>query len=347
VSPLLVALTAAFFAVLFSQFGHRLPARRALIWWLVAGLLLAAAIDPEVFRPVTRLLGIELVSNFVLAAMVMFLFVQSLEHQAESARSSRQIAQLTSAQAAAAYPHREGVQVLVVLPCLDEEGALPQVLGRLEELAGKDPALAYCVVDDGSSDRSPAILRARAPTGHVRHASRIGVSGALYTGLLVARRLGATTVVQCDADGQHPVGEIPRLLAEARARGADLLVGARQPGAGESTTRLRRLGAALISAVLRLFGRHARVTDPTSGFRVYSARAVEALLRQMPDEYPEPESIALLAVRGLAIAEAPVEMLPRQGGRSSLGPFSGARYVAKVAAALIGLRLRSWRPGRA
>jgi hypothetical protein len=343
VSPLLVALAAASFAVLFTQFGQRLPARSAPIWWLVAAFLLTAAVDPELLRPITRALGIELVSNFVLAMMVMFLFFQMVEHQAESARYTRQIAELTSAVALLSFPRREGVKTLVVLPCHNEEGALPQVLGRLEALRTQHPAIDYCVVDDGSTDQSPLLLKARAPANHVRHPSNVGVSGALRTGFLIARGLGVSQVVQCDSDGQHPVEEIPRLLEEARTRGADLLIGARAPGEGMSAAR--RAGALLVSLALLLFGRRARVSDPTSGLRVYSMRAVEALLRDMPDEYPEPEAVALAAVRRLAIAESRVEMLPRRTGRSSLNLLSGLRYVVKVSTALVGLRIRSWLPG--
>ena len=85
----------------------------------------------------------------------------------------------------------------------------------------------------------------------------------------------------------------------------------------------------------------ARVREPTSGFRVYSAQAVRALLSIALDEYPEPVSIALLAVRGSRIAEVPVRMGPRTTGRSTLAGFSSIRYMIKVTSALAGLRLRS------
>ena len=97
----------------------------------------------------------------------------------------------------------------------------------------------------------------------------------------------------------------------------------------------------MVNIVLALFGRTARVRDPTSGFRVYSAQAVRALLKIMPDEYPEPETIALLALRGMRIAEVPVRMGPRTAGRSTLAGFSSIRYMVKVTSALAGLRLRS------
>src|SRR5262249_48252542 len=70
--PIAVLLTVAFFLLLFAQFGARLPARRALLWTLAAALLVVTAWRPALFAPLVRSLGIELVSNFVLAAMVLF-----------------------------------------------------------------------------------------------------------------------------------------------------------------------------------------------------------------------------------------------------------------------------------
>ena len=60
----------------------------------------------------------------------------------------------------------------------------------------------------------------------------------------------------------------------------------------------------------------------------------------MPDEYPEPESIPILASHRLKIGETPVRMAPRAGGTSSLTAWSSLRYMVKIAGALTGLRLR-------
>jgi hypothetical protein len=60
----------------------------------------------------------------------------------------------------------------------------------------------------------------------------------------------------------------------------------------------------------------------------------------MPDEYPEPETIALLTTERLSLAEYPVEMTPRVAGKSSLAGLKSIRYMIKVTAAILGLRLR-------
>lgn len=84
-----------------------------------------------------------------------------------------------------------------------------------------------------------------------------------------------------------------------------------------------------------------KIPDPTSGVRVYSRAAVKILTGNLPDEYPEPESIAILATHGLKIAEIPVTMQARASGVSSLNGFKNLAYMAKVISALVGLRIRT------
>jgi len=61
----------------------------------------------------------------------------------------------------------------------------------------------------------------------------------------------------------------------------------------------------------------------------------------MPDEYPEPEAIALVARSRLRIEETHVAMLPRTLGTSSISGLKNARFMTKVTTALLGLRLRT------
>ena len=97
----------------------------------------------------------------------------------------------------------------------------------------------------------------------------------------------------------------------------------------------------MISGALRFLFGVGPIQDPTSGFRVYSRRAIDQLIHCMPDEYPEPELLALAATRGLRVSESPVIMQARQGGKSSIGGLSSIQYMLKVLTALTGLRLRA------
>ena len=113
-----------------------------------------------------------------------------------------------------------------------------------------------------------------------------------------------------------------------------LVVGSRRlTFEGYQSTRLRRLGQAWLRFWLFLLCR-VRVTDPTSGFRLYGPRAVRLFQQTYPYDYPEPESLAVARAFRLSIRETAVEMRPRQGGHSSIGGLRSAYYMTKVTLAI-------------
>jgi hypothetical protein len=348
-----------------SQFGSRLSARNSVVWWAMAAFLIVASIDPTLYEPITRLLGIQLVSNFVMATMILFLFFQSIDLTAESAKLTRKQRQIVSAIATdeflTKYKRKSAEpgnttgkkRALIILPCYNEEESLPKTITALRSLIDKQKddsnlEIDFCIINDGSLDGSAVLLERLCPDSYVSHKTNVGVAGVLLTGFAIGDRIAADYVLQCDSDGQHPIEIIPDLIRYADHADADMLIGSRFVSSeiekAQSTTRFRVLGIVVIRAMLRFFGHGARILDPTSGFRVYSTKARKHLIRNMPDDYPEPESVAILSLAKAKIVEYPVEMLPRESGESSIHGLKTLRFMVKVLTALLGLRLRSLFP---
>lgn len=347
-SASLIILILVSIAWLFAQFGRRMSASNALSWWLASLFLIVATISPTVYRPIADFLGIETISNFILAALSFFIFCNMIELTASHTKVERKLRQFVSASAVEDYvssiKNSEPIEALVVMPCYNEESVIEEIVYRMQRLCEKHPHIDFCVVNDGSIDSSERILRRIAPQNFVSHQVNIGVAGVLLTGFRLGTHRGAKFVVQCDADGQHPIERIPSMVSEARESGADLLIGSRfVPGLAvenlKSTSPLRFAGSRLIGIMLRIFCRG--IGDPTSGFRVYSQKAVSILIKDMPDEYPEPESIALLVVAKANLMEIGVSMDARKSGVSSIGGIKSSQYMLKVFSALLGLRMRS------
>ena len=358
-SWLLLIATVAAFTMIFSEFGGKLRASSALSWWLIAGFLLAAAIVPSTLIPITQALGITLVSNLVLATTIVFLFLQvfslSALHTAEARKLRSAISKLAAETFLKSNPdfnHKKNTNpsALVILPCYNEEAAIPTLVPEIEKLKiHNDWTINYCFIDDGSTDQTRTVLTELAPNNFVPHLVNNNVSGVLLTGFHIAILSKFDFVIQCDGDGQHPISEIPRILYQAHHAKADLLIASRfvekhSLSAGlESTTKLRRSGSLLLIALLRTLWPKLKCTDPTSGFRVYSNRIIKLLTTQMPDEFPEPETLALAALHRMKVVETPVTMAKRTTGLSSLHGFKSFIYMYKAISALIGLRLRNMR----
>jgi hypothetical protein len=347
-------------AMVFSQFGGKLTARNSLTWFMVYGLMGVAVFAPAVLAPFAALMGVQVVSNGIFAALILFLSYQAIQESAFTTRLYRKFRELNASMGLAqltveqrAKLNQGGQKTLVVIPAFNESTNLPALVAELnrELEAGLSDVVDVCLIDDGSSDSSKEVFERLA-----KHSSIIclnlpsngGVSNVLLTGFKLAHKMGYADFAQLDADGQHPVGELRKLIQARRAAHADLVIGSRfvEDVQDESTTPLRRLGSLLIQCTLRLFSPGFSVKDPTSGFRVYSKVAIELFSRAIPDEYPEPEAIAVLLVKGKKVTEIPVKMRPRAGGVSTLAGLKGPKFMIKVLSALWGLRLRTWMTNR-
>ena len=237
-------------------------------------------------------------------------------------------------------------RLLVIIPALNEEQALR---GLLEEFKLAQPTLPWAteavVIDDGSTDRT-AQVAAEANVRVVKLCRNLGIGAAVQTGLRLAFQEGFDAALQMDGDGQHPPAEIGRLLARlCTADSPDLVVGSRHiVRRGYQATGARRIGQLWLIGCLRLLC-GLTLTDPTSGFRLYGSAALRLFKGAYPDDFPEPESLAIAAKCGLRVVEQPVEMRARQGGQSSISGLKPLYYMIKVTLA-VALAVARHRRGR-
>ena len=95
----------------------------------------------------------------------------------------------------------------------------------------------------------------------------------------------------------------------------------------------RRTGIHIFAFLLsRIVGQ--RVSDPTSGFRLYNRRAIALFARDYPHDYPEVEAVLMVHHHRLRMREVPVRMLQRGGGVSSIRSGKSVYYMVKVLLAI-------------
>jgi hypothetical protein len=131
---------------------------------------------------------------------------------------------------------------------------------------------------------------------------------------------GCKAVITMDADGQHEVQEIPKLIAGSA--NADVVIGAHP----ERASRLRHLAWRWFRAIAGF-----ELRDLTSGFRYYNRPAIEILADSEATliDYQDVGVLLLLRAAGLHIVDVPVSMNARQVGKSRIfhSWFSVARYM--------------------
>jgi glycosyltransferase involved in cell wall biosynthesis len=233
---------------------------------------------------------------------------------------------------------------LVFVPAWNEEDNLPAVL---DELGRELPRADVLVVDDGSTDRTAEVART-----HGAEVISFGVNRGLPTGIAAgygyALEHGYAFCGRVDADGQHPVGELARLLERVRSGASDVAVGSRfASGDGFAAyryrpTAARRFGTAVLRRSMKVALRRPFL-DATSGMYAVNAKALPILARPYTSEAPEVQGLLRLQEAGMRIEEIPVDMRQRASGESKLQGRKAVMVVLTIAATL--LAVDRWRRG--
>lgn len=181
-------------------------------------------------------------------------------------------------------------------------------------------ALPILIVDDGSDGDTRAAIDeivAQHDITLIRLPNNVGKGGAVMEGCRAAARSGYTHVLQIDADGQHDIDDIPKLLAASQSEPEALITGA--PVYDESIPRSRLHGRKITSFWVCIETLSLSVPDTMCGFRVYPLASIMPLIEsgrigtRMDFDI---EIVVRLFWRGVAVIGVPTHVSYPAGGRS-------------------------------
>jgi len=230
---------------------------------------------------------------------------------------------------------------LVFVPAWNEEANIPAVL---DELRAELPDAEVLVVDDGSTDGTAEVAR-EAGADVLSFGVNKGLPHGIAAGYRYALDHEYAYCGRVDADGQHPVAELRKLLDRVRSGACDVAVGSRfVSGDGYEAYRYeaegaRKFGHFLLRRLMRLrLGRP--MMDATSGMYAVDAAALPYLSEPYEAGAPEVEGLIRLAEAGLRVDEVPVHMRDRASGESKLRGKKAVLLVLTVVGTVLFARRR-------
>lgn len=230
---------------------------------------------------------------------------------------------------------------LVLLATMGETDTIEAVLQEVAEsvfhLERFGWSFRILIVDDGN-DAGFASLCTTLADGYgidlsVVRGPASGLGGAILHGFdLALEDPSVDFVINLDADGQHDARQMGDLLRAHVAREADITIGSRWTRGGQcyGLSALRKILSRTSAFVLHFAGVPRSVKDPTTSFRVYSRRTVDAVRRELVGFGGFSffgAAIAIANARGLTVTETPIIFRPRLGGDSKLRASQVSRAV--------------------
>ncbi len=200
------------------------------------------------------------------------------------------------------------MKLTVIIPVYNEESTIHHVIERVRAVDLGAP-MELIVVDDGSTDRTPEILKGDAGNLAVLHFSRInsGKGHAIRIGLTYAS--GDVVIIQ-DADLELDPRDFRQILAPILAGDAQVVYGSRFLADNPAIALKTRAANWLLTRVTNLlYG--ARLTDMETAYKAFRRSALDGIRLDCRRFEFEPELTAKLLRRGHRIVEVPVRYVPR------------------------------------
>lgn len=165
-------------------------------------------------------------------------------------------------------------QACFLIPCYNHGSTIADVVSSLKPFN-----LPFIVVDDGSNSETKQALHTLTELESITLITlpdNQGKGGAVMTGIRHAHQLGYSHVIQIDADGQHDIDALPKLIARSQACPTHLISG--QPVYDDSVPKARLYGRYATHIWVWIETLSLTIKDSMCGFRAYPVAKTVAVL---------------------------------------------------------------------
>ena len=206
------------------------------------------------------------------------------------------------------------MKITVGIPAYNEEKNIAKIIVGLKKVADQ-----IIVCDDGSTD-STSIIAESLGAIVLKHPKNLGYGSAIRSIFLKAREINSEGLVTIDADGQHKIEDINKVVKPIVDGQADISIGSRFLDKHDNAPKYRKLGINIITKVTNS-SLSEKITDAQSGFRAYNNKVLQALTPSDSGMGISTEILIKSSSLGFKIAEVPTE-IQYEGDTSSQNPFS-------------------------
>jgi len=211
------------------------------------------------------------------------------------------------------------MKITVGIPAYNEEKNLAKIIVKLKKMVDQ-----ILVCDDGSTDSTCAIAESLGVTV-IKHSKNLGYGSAIRSIFLKAREINSEVLVTIDADGQHKIEDVNKIIKPIADGQADISIGSRFLDKRDNAPKYRKLGINIITKVTNS-SLSEKITDAQSGFRAYNNKVLQSLTPSDSGMGISTEILIKSSNLGFKIAEVPTE-IQYEGDTSTQNPVSHGTEV--------------------
>ena len=194
------------------------------------------------------------------------------------------------------------MSIIVGIPAFNEEKNIAVLIIQLKKVADK-----IIVCNDGSTDLTSKIAEELGATV-INHEKNLGYGAAIRSIFLKSRDLNGDILVTFDADGQHRVEDINKVISPIINEESDLVIGSRFLDENEKEVpQYRKVGIKIITKITNATIKK-QLTDSQSGFRAYSKKVLDELNPSELGMGISTEILIKASAKNFRISEVPIKI---------------------------------------
>jgi glycosyltransferase involved in cell wall biosynthesis len=212
------------------------------------------------------------------------------------------------------------MKIVIGIPAFNEEENIAKIITNLKKITN-----SIIVCDDGSSDMTSDIVK-ELDVNLIQHKKNLGYGAAIKSIFEKAKEIDSDVLITFDADGQHRIEDIARVLDPIIKDKMDLVIGSRfLDKESKEMPNYRKVGIKIITKITNLSIKE-KVTDSQSGFRAYSKNALEHITPSDEGMGISTEILIKASSMELKIVEVPITV-NYDGDTSTHDPVSHGTSV--------------------
>ena len=211
------------------------------------------------------------------------------------------------------------MKITIGIPAYNEEKNIASIITKLKKITD-----SIIVCDDGSSDMTSEISKNLGAVV-ISHKKNMGYGVAINSIFQKSKEMKSDLLVTFDADGQHRVEDIEKVVEPIKNNQADLVIGSRFLDKKSDIPNYRKIGIKVITQVTNASIKK-KLTDSQSGFRAYNQRVLSQISLSDIGMGISTEILIKSSSKGLRIMEVPITIL-YHGDTSTHNPVSHGTSV--------------------
>ena len=212
------------------------------------------------------------------------------------------------------------MKIFIGIPAFNEEKNIASIILKIKE---KFPNIIVC--NDGSTDMTKEIIE-ELDVITINHEKNLGYGAGIRSLFLKAKELNADILITFDADGQHRIEDIEKVIQPILNNESDIVIGSRFLDENEKNVpKYRKVGIKVITKITNSTIKE-KLTDSQSGFRAYSKKVLGGISPTEVGMGISTEILIKSSNKNFKISEVPIKIL-YEGDTSTHNPISHGSSV--------------------